>query len=88
MTWDDVSFILRSPLSRKILDCLNSQSPLTPLQISKETDIARSNISTKIGDLRKRGLVECVNPKSRKWRFYKITDKGKNTLTKVRKIKS
>jgi len=88
MVWDDVSYLLRSPLSKRILECLVKQSPLTPFQISKETDIARSNISTKLGQLKKRGLVECVNPNSRKWRFYKITDKGKNVLSKAKGVKS
>lgn len=88
MTWDDVSFILRSSLSRKILETLKERSPLTPFQMSKETNIARSNISTKLVELRKRKLVECVNPQSRKWRFYKITDKGNGVLTRAKKIRS
>ena len=80
MSWDDVSFILRSSISRKILHSLDSKSPLTPIQMSKETNTARSNISTKLMELRERKLVECVNPKSRKWRFYEITEKGKEML--------
>ena len=86
MLWDNVSYVLRSPLSKRILECLNSKSPLTPLQISKETTIARSNISTKLGELRKRKLVECVNPESRKWRFYKITNQGKKVLKEAEKM--
>lgn len=87
MRWDDVSYVLGSPLSKRIMECLGKKSPLTPLQISKETGIARSNISTKLSDLRSRKLVECINPESRKWRFYKITDKGKEVLSETEKVK-
>jgi DNA-binding transcriptional ArsR family regulator len=87
MTWADVSFVLGSPLSKRILECLNKKSPMTPLQISKETNIARSNISTKLSELRTRKLAECINSESRKWRFYKITDKGKQVLSEVERVK-
>jgi DNA-binding MarR family transcriptional regulator len=85
MLWDEVSFVLGSKLCKKILECLSaSNEPLAPLQISKLTDIARSNVSTKLGQLSKRNLVKCMNPKVRKWRFYTITDKGKEVLGKIR----
>jgi predicted transcriptional regulator len=88
MLWEDVSFVLGSKLCRKILECLNSsEKPLAPLQISKEANIARSNVSTKLGQLTKRNLVKCINPKARKWRFYVITDKGKNVLKEIKEVK-
>ncbi len=88
MAWDDISFLLGSPLCKKILQCLDeSKDPLAPLQISKKCDIARSNVSTKLGMLTKRGLVEPVNPEARKWRFYKLTRKGKQVLKEVKRIK-
>jgi DNA-binding MarR family transcriptional regulator len=87
MLWEDVSFVLGSKLCKNILECLDSsEKPLAPLQISKSTDIARSNISTKLGQLTKRGLVKCINPKARKWRFYTITDKGKEVLKNIKKV--
>lgn len=87
MSWDDVSFVLGSKLCKKILECLNSsEKPLAPLQTSKKCNIARSNISTKLGLLSNRNLVKCINPKSRKWRFYVITNKGKDVLKKIKEI--
>lgn len=84
----DISFVLRSPLSQKILKCLrDSEKPLTPKQISKRVDIATSNVSTKFKGLRDRKLVECINPDDRKWRFYKITDTGKRILEGAKKAK-
>lgn len=87
MLWKRVSYVLGSPLSRKILECLDvSDRPLAPLQISKKTNIARSNISTKIGPLAKENLVKCINPEARKWRFYEITQEGRDVLNEIRKM--
>ena len=87
MVWKQVSYVLGSPTSRKILECLDKKSPLAPLQISKECDIARSNVSTKLHGLKKNNLVEVVNPEARKWRFYKITAEGRKVLKEVGKVK-
>jgi len=88
MSYRDVSLVLGSSLCRTILELLEkSERPLTPLEISKETKIARSNVSTKLGDLNRFKLVVCVNPDRRKWRFYKLTTKGKIVLKEVRRIK-
>lgn len=86
--YEDVSYLLRSPLRLKIVECLNSSDkPLTPLEIAKKTNIARSNVSTKLGELIKKGYVVCVNPKDRKWRFYSITRNGKTILNEVNKYR-
>ena len=88
MKWEDVAYIKDSPLSKKILECLaDSDTPLTPLDISRKSDIASSNVSTKLGMLRKRKLVVCMNPDTKKSRFYKITPKGKRILNSLRKIR-
>jgi len=88
MLWKRVSLILGSPLSRKILETLDSSDkPLAPLQISKKADIARSNVSTKLGALMKENLVVCINPDARKWRFYEITKEGKAALNEIKKMK-
>lgn len=87
MLWKHISYILGSPLSRKILVCLSeSEKPIAPLQIAKKTNIARSNVSTKLGHLSKRGLVRCINPEVRKWRFYVITKDGEAVLREIKKM--
>ncbi len=84
MYWEEVGFLKANRLSRKIIEFLSSsKAPLTPLEISKATDIARSNISTQLIELRKRGLVECLNPKARKGRLYNITAKGKKVVSEL-----
>lgn len=86
LSWRRVSYVLGSPMSRKILEVLDStDKPLAPVQISKKADIAQSNISTRISVLAKENLVRCINPLARKWRFYEITREGKAVLDEVKK---
>lgn len=74
-----MSFLLRSPLRRKILNALLDE-PMAPVQIAEETEIDKSNVSTKLGELKEREMVNVVNPEDRKWRFYQITDYGRKML--------
>jgi DNA-binding MarR family transcriptional regulator len=78
--WDDVSYVLRSPLSKQILKALSEADHLTPSEIAKITRISLSNVSTKLIELQKRKMVICLNPESKKFRFYKITDYGRRML--------
>ncbi|MBI2547613.1 MAG: hypothetical protein HYW23_04180 [Candidatus Aenigmarchaeota archaeon] len=87
MLWDDVSFVLGSPLAKKILIVINeSKEPIAPVQISKLTKIQRTNVSKKLIPLVEKKLVICVNPESRKWRFYEITPKGREVLEKLNRM--
>lgn len=87
MIKEDVHYLVRSSISRKVLECLSkSDKPLSPKQISKEINVARDNVSTRILELAKRGMVECINPQDRLWRFYKTTPKGKKSLEEAKKL--
>lgn len=85
MKWDDLSFILGSPLARKIMDCLRDE-PLPPVIIAKRTRIGKGNVSMKIMGLVERELIVCMNPERRKYRFYALTEKGKKLLEKAQKL--
>jgi len=62
------------------------EEPKAPVQLAKETGIDKSNVSTKIGQLREKELVECINPDDRKWRFYQLTAHGEEILKKIDEI--
>lgn len=65
---------INNPRTRQIL--LNFSSPRTPRQ-------ARLNLSVKKLELRpflKTGLLKCLNPDSRKGRFYTLTEKARKIL--------
>ena len=87
MRWEDVAYVKDSPLSKKILECLAaSNRPLTPIEMAKKTNIASSNISTKLRGLRERKLAICINPETKKSRFYMITKRGKEALKQHEKL--
>lgn len=44
------------------------------------------NRLNRILKLAERGLVKCINPEDRLWRFYKITKKGKDALKEINKL--
>ncbi len=71
-------------MRRRILECLaRSKYPLTPKEIARQIGIARSNVSTKLCQLRRRNLVTCLNPEDKKPRFYVLTRKGKGILRRI-----
>ena len=45
-----------------------------PSEIAKESDIRTSQVSGSLADLKKVGLVICLNEEARKGRLYKCTD--------------
>jgi len=76
---------MRSPQRKQILKTLEKE-PKAPVQLAESTGIDKSNVSTKLGQLRERDMVKCVNPEDRKWRFYQLTDYGHEILRKVEEI--
>jgi predicted transcriptional regulator len=76
---DDLGYLISSNISRRILFLLEI-SPETPTRISRVLKMSLSNVSTKLKELKIRGLVECINPGRRKGRIYIITTKGRSLL--------
>ena len=83
MSWRDVSFILRSG-KRKMIILL--ETPRTPTQLSKLMKASLPNISLKLGDLVRRGLVECLNPRKSKGRIYRLTERGERVLRMIKRM--
>jgi len=76
---EDLGYLIASSISRKILYALKFGYE-TPTSISKFLRISLSNVSTKLSELKRRGIVICINPERRKGRIYIITDKGELLL--------
>jgi len=62
---DELGYLVSSSISRKILFLLEIY-PETPTRISRILKMSLSNVSTKLKELKIRGLVECINPGRRK----------------------
>ena len=51
-----------------------------PSEIARETDIRTSQVSGGLRDLKRKGLVVCINENVRKGRLYKCTPLGLKVL--------
>ncbi|MEM5815199.1 MAG: hypothetical protein QXD89_01785 [Candidatus Aenigmatarchaeota archaeon] len=74
---EDLSFLLASSLSLKILFAIYQLPVPTPTLIAKFVQTSPSNVSTKLIFLKRRGLTVCLTPERRKGRIYTLTKKGK-----------
>lgn len=84
MSWETISFVNRSKNRKLILFKLTK--PTTPTILAKEMNLHRSVVSRSLIDLQKRGLIICLNPQSKKERYYKVTKKGGEIRRKVEKF--
>ena len=73
-----ISFIQGSR-RKAVLSCLKDE-PKIPKQIAEECKVSISNVSNTLPELFKKDLVICKNPKSKIYRYYEITKKGKELL--------
>ena len=80
--WHTLGIILRSTWRQKTLQALN-KGIKTPKQLTKETGIKFSHISTVLKELKDLGLIKCLNPKLKTGRLYQITQKGKEILKEL-----
>ena len=76
-----ISFIQGSR-RKAVLSCLK-EKPKIPKKISEECKISISNVSNTLPELVNKKLIICKNPKSRIFKYYEITPKGKELLKKV-----
>ena len=70
--------------------CLESLAlgPKTPGAIAKSSGEHLSHISRALRELVEKSLVECLTPSLPKNRIYRITDKGKEVVEKLKEMGS
>ncbi len=72
-----LSFLQMSEYRQKIIKVLSqADRPMTPTDISEETEIHRDHVSRHLGKLKEKELVSVLNPDSRMHRYYKLTETG------------
>ena len=54
-----------------------------PKEIAHDSGILQNHISTVLRQLKDKDLVECLNPKLRKGRLYRLTEDGLEYLDKI-----
>ena len=80
----DVAFILRGSLRKAVL--CNLEKPKTAKALSKDLNKHIQSVSRSLLELKRKGLVQCMNPKDDRFRFYKITQKGEDLLEKIKEV--
>ena len=66
----------------KVLKCLCKYDYRRPSQIAKECDIHKNTVSNVLSELKKEGLVDCMNPEYYRPRLYRVTSEGKKKIEK------
>ncbi|HYM38643.1 MAG TPA: hypothetical protein VEY12_00665 [Thermoplasmata archaeon] len=78
--WDDFSYVASSSYRERVLNSLASK-PKFPSQLGEETRLRIVHVSRALREMRKRGLVECLNPEVKaRGRLYALTPDGATVL--------
>ncbi|MCK4729994.1 MAG: MarR family transcriptional regulator [Candidatus Aenigmarchaeota archaeon] len=77
-----ISLIKSSEYRFKILKAIGDDI-IMPSEISKKIDIRLNHVSTFLQELKKKGLIECLNEDAKKGRLYQLTKLGKYAIAKV-----
>ena len=77
-----ISFLLRGKRRKAVLLSLNVPKP--PKEIAKELKISTSNVSNALIELKKIDLVECITEDAHFYRFYQLTQKGKDIIKQIK----
>ena len=84
MSWENVSYVVGSKTRKAVLIKLDTAK--TPTILATELHTSITNISRALRELQSKGLVECVTPKARVGKIFKVTQEGKNALAKVKEM--
>lgn len=75
----ELSYVQISTYRTKVMKSLDDDVKM-PTQIAKTSGIRTNHISNVLRQLKEHELVECINPKVKKGRLYRLTDKGENLV--------
>ncbi len=81
MRWEEISWILRGRLKKKLILLLDK--PTTATILAKILKTHRSTISYILLQMRNKGLLVCLDKNQPYNRFYELTSKGKLIQKKV-----
>ncbi len=81
--WEKYGHVIASSYRIKAMKSLAHEMKM-PSQIAKDTNINPNHISKTLKELKSLELVECVNPKVRIGKLYKLTDKGEEIVKNIK----
>lgn len=80
--WAMVGFIKISRSRHLTLKCLSDKN-LMPMEISKGTRLTPAQVSVALHDMKRKGIVRCLNEDASKGRIYQCTDLGEKVIEKL-----
>jgi predicted transcriptional regulator len=84
MSWEDVSYVLRSKTRKAILAKLGT--PSTPTLLAQELHTSIPNISRALRELLSKKLIESLTPKERSGKLFVVSKHGRLVSSKVKEI--
>lgn len=81
-----IGFVARAKRRKETLDLLSKNAQLSQPEIMRALKQYKSHNSKTLKELSDEGLVVCINPEDRSFKFYKITSKGKDILKEAIKV--
>ena len=73
--WSNIGYIKISRSRYLTLTCLKDDN-LMPTEISKKTRLTAAQVSVALRDMKRKGIVRCMNEDAAKGRIYQCTDLG------------
>jgi DNA-binding MarR family transcriptional regulator len=81
MDWQKYAWVKRGKSRREVLSIVSKAAiPLTINEVHQKAKIAISQASETIAELEQTKLIECLNPKDKIGKLYRITEEGKDII--------
>jgi len=84
VNWNKFGFVRASKYRTAIVGCL-SAGPKVPSQISTETKLFKTHVSTVLKELVVEKIIQCLTPDLRRGRVYGLTAEGKLIAKELRR---
>lgn len=78
-----ISFIIRSKNRLKLISIIDDSFKI-PSEITEQMGLRYSQVSVILSDLKREGIVECLNEEDRIGRMYQLTPIGKEAYNKIK----
>lgn len=82
MDWKKYGYVLSSTYRQRTVLSLKD-GPKTPKQISLQSKLHLSHVSSTLKDLVSNGIVKCLTPDLRKGKIYGLTKDGNEIAEKI-----
>ena len=79
---DRLAYINNSSYRIKVMKTIGNNVKM-PKQIAEDSGILPNHISNVLRQLKDKEIVECLNPKARKGRLYRLSDDGLKLLEEL-----